>query len=160
MNKTHGMSHEGYSVFEDESSSSYDYVLRLIFSKFAAVSDVNRIFPSKSYLYAQQLAKEEDSQISLLSLGDRGSGMTSNLENASKRIIKSVETGESCRCDRQEVGRIASLVEQNDQGYWSVVCSSSDELKGVVYAYGGIGTYVKPKSCNYIIYKWSMGRAS
>jgi hypothetical protein len=79
------------------------------------------------------------------------------LESVIKSIIEGLETGESCSCDRQEVGRIASLVEQNDQGYWSIVCSSSNDLKGVVYAYGGIGTYLRPKLCNYIIYKWSMG---
>ncbi len=45
MNKTHGMSLEGYSILEDESSSSYDYVLSLIFSQFAAVSGVDRVFP-------------------------------------------------------------------------------------------------------------------
>lgn len=159
MNKTHGASLEGYSILEDDKSSNYDYVLSLIFSQFAAVSGVDRSFPSKSYLYAQQLAKEEDSRIQLLSLGDNH-GMTSDLEKAIKTIIESVETGESCSCDRQEVGRIASLVEQNDKGYWSVVCSSSDDLKGVVYAYKGIGTYVRPKSCNYIIYKWSIGLGS
>ena len=86
--------------------------------------------------------------------------MSSDLEKVIKSIILGVEAGESCRCDRQEVGRIASLVEQNDQGYWSVVCSSSNDLKGVVYAYGGIGTYLKPRSCNYVIYKWAMGSGS
>jgi hypothetical protein len=70
------------------------------------------------------------------------------------------ETDESCSCNPQEVGRIASLIEQSDKAHWSVVCSSSNDLKGVVYAYGAIGTYVKPKSCNYIIYKWSMGSES
>lgn len=158
MNNTYGSSSSGFSIIQNPinkaSDSLYDnYLVYIIFTEYATVAGVDRIYPSNSYLFAKQGVSLISGRTNLFEFRERGYGMTDALENIIKNTILSVETQTYCGCYYSDLQSISDLLKNFDGGIWSIVCSSTPSIKASVFAYQGIATYVSPKACYYALWR-------
>ena len=90
MNKTHGRSGYGFSVFQQGNESSADWSILTITKVRASVAaGVDKEFPTRSYMFHREPAYSSG-RVFLSTPGQKGSSIPVSLENTINDIIISV----------------------------------------------------------------------